>query len=142
MASTLELLESKAIETEPLDIVVPYTTPQLTQAALQRALEFTAGVASRIRILRMQRVPFPLQLQHSPVSVEILGEQIRKIAGAMEISEIEIYLTRDPAATLLRALEPRSILVLASKHRPWRTAQERLAKTCERKGYRTALVYI
>jgi len=141
MRSTRELLESTATSAEPLDIVVPFTTPQLTRIALTKAADLTAEIPSRIRVLRMQRVPFPLPLDHSPVSVEILREQVRKATSDVAPAEIVIYLTREPVETLLDSLEPRSILVIASKWRPWRTAQERLKRICERQGNHVALVY-
>ena len=142
MPSTWEILESKATDTEPLDIVVPYTTPELTREALRKAGELTAEIPSKIRVVRMQRVPFPLPLQHSPVSVDVLREQIGNIVSGLAATEISIYLTREPEETLLHSLEPRSILVIASKRRPWRTAQESLKRICERHGNRVALVYV
>lgn len=141
MPSARELLESVADDAEPLDIVVPYTTPELTRVALRKAAELTATTPATIRILRMQRVPFPLQLHEPPVSVEILREQVEKTASEAPAAEIAIYLTRDPAETLLQSLDRQSMLVIASKRRPWPTAQERLKRFCERHGNCVALVY-
>src|SRR6266516_73447 len=97
---------------EPLDIVVPYTTPQLTRLALKKAEELSTETPFRIRVLRMQNVPYPLDLSHPPVSLDVLREQTRQIAGELAASEITFYLTRDPQDTLLKALRTNSILVI------------------------------
>jgi hypothetical protein len=141
MALIMEQSESTVTGTEPVDIVVPYTTPQLTRLALKKAEELASEIPSRIRVLRMQRVPFPLDLRHPSVSVPILREQTRQAARGIQTAEITIYLTRDPVETLLKTLRADSVLVIASYRRPWRTAQERLKKLCERKGHQVALVY-
>ena len=141
MALIMEQHEITATGIEPLDIVVPYTTPYLTRLALKKAEELGSEIPANIRVLRMQRVPFPLDIHHSPVSLDTLREQTRQVARGIPTSEILIYLTRDPHETLLKALQPDSILVIASRKRWWRTSQERLKKLCEKNGYRVALVY-
>jgi hypothetical protein len=123
-----------------LDIVVPYTTPQLTRLALKKAEELASEIPSRIRILRMQRVPFPLDLRHPPVSLAILREQTRRVARGICTAEIMIYLTRDAEETLLKTLQPDSVLVIASHKRWWRTVEERLKRLCVRHGHQ-AMVY-
>ena len=141
MESITELDEAAAVDTNPLDIVVPYTTSELTRVALAKAAELSLEVPSRIRILRMQRVPFPLQLQNPPVSVEVLREQTEKVARGLRAAEIQIFLTRDAEETLLNNLRPESIVVIATRKRRWPTSEERLKKFCERNGRRVALVY-
>jgi hypothetical protein len=130
-----------AAETGLLDIVVPYTTPQLTRLALREAEALASKLPSRIRVLRMHAVPFPQELQYPPVALEILREQTRQVARGINASEIVLFLTRDPEETLLKILRPGSIVVIASKRRWWRTAQERLQRICERHGHQVALVY-
>jgi hypothetical protein len=126
---------------EPLDIVVPYTTPSLTRLALKRAEQLASEIPSRIRVLRMQQVPRPLELSHPAVSLDVIREQTRQTARGIAAEEIRIYLTRDPDETLLKALRPNSILVIGSKKRWWRTAGVRLRNLCEKKGFPVALVY-
>src|SRR5207245_6825859 len=58
--------------TDLLDIVVPDTTPRLTRLALKKAEELASEIPSRIRILRMQKVPFPVDLRQPTVSLPIL----------------------------------------------------------------------
>src|SRR4051812_6027488 len=124
MSTMMKQPEIRTGSVEPLDIVVPYTTPKLTRLALKKAEELASELPSRIRVLRMQRVPFPLEIQDSPVSLDVLREQTRQVARGIKASEIQIYLTRDPEETLIKTLQPDSILVIATKKRWWRTAQE------------------
>jgi hypothetical protein len=141
MALIMEQQDSTATGLEPLDIVVPYTTPHLTRLALKKAEELASEIPSKIRVLRMQRVPFPLDIHHSPVCLDTLREQTRQVTRGIPASEITIYLTRDPDETLIKTLHTDSILVIASHKRWWRTSQERLKKLCEKNGYQVALVY-
>src|SRR5438094_10151913 len=141
MQSTTEPYKAAGVDIEPLDIVVPYTTPELTRLALKQAAEPSLEVPSRIRIVRLQRVPYPLQLQNPPVSVDVLREQTAKIAHGLKASEILIYLTRNAEETLLKTLRPESIVVIASRKRRWPTSQEHLKNFCERHGRRVAFLY-
>jgi hypothetical protein len=124
-----------------IDIVVPYTTPRLTRLALREAEELALKLPSRIRLLRMHAVPFPQELRYPSVALDILREQTRKVARGIAAAEIVLFLTRDPEEALLKTLRPGSIIVIASKKRWWRTAQERLQKICERHGHQVALIY-
>ena len=137
----MEQQESTATGIDPLDIVVPYTTPHLTRLALKRAEALASEIPSKIRVLRMQRVPFPLDIHQSPVCLDTLREQTRQVTLGIPASEITIYLTRDPDETLIKSLHTNSILVIASRKRWWRTSQERLKNLCEKNGYPVALVY-
>jgi len=133
--------EKTVVGTATVDIVVPYTTPQLTRLAVREAEELAAKLPSRIRVLRLHGVPFPNDLRYPPVALDILREQARQVARGVKTSEITLVLTRDPEAALLKTLRPGSIVVIGTKKRWWPTAQERLARICERHGYQVALVY-
>jgi hypothetical protein len=138
---TVEESACTTAQTGLLDIVVPYTTPRLTRLALREAEELALKLPSRIRLLRMLAVPFPLDLRQPPVALDIVREQTRQVARGIPAEEIVLFLTRDPEETLLKTLRPGSIVVIASKKRWWRTAQERLQRICERHGHQVALVY-
>jgi hypothetical protein len=138
---TVEESVKPVAEAGLLDIVVPYTTPMLTRLALREAQELALKLPSRIRVLRMLTVPYPVDLRYPPVALAILREQTRQVARGIAAAEIMLFLTRDPEQTLLKTLRPGSIVVVASKKRWWRTAQERLQRLCERNGHQVALVY-
>jgi predicted site-specific integrase-resolvase len=63
------------------------------------------------------------------------------VARGIAATDILLLLTRDPEQTLLKIMHPGSIVVIASKKRWWRTAEERLQRICERKGHQVALIY-
>ena len=138
---TVKESASSAGEAGLLDIVVPYTTPWLTRRALREAQELASKLPSRIRLLRMLTVPYPLDLRYPPVAFDVLREQTRQVARGIAATDILLLLTRDPEQTLLKIMHPGSIVVIASKKRWWRTAEERLQRICERKGHQVALIY-
>jgi len=118
-----------------LDLVVPYTTPALTQTALRAAGRLGAGLDSAIRLVKVQVVPFPLDLRHSPVPVEFLEAQLEKFGVPSEIR-----LAREMEQGLRSTLRYKSLVVLASKKRPWRTRSERLAASLRHAGYTVVMV--
>jgi hypothetical protein len=122
-----------------LDLVVPFTTPRLTQAALNAANRLGAGLNAEIRLLRVQVVPFPLDLKHSPVPVDFLRRQLRTFSSALP-TRGEIRLARESEAGLVSALKKNSLVILASPRRPWRTRTERLALKLRRAGYTVVMV--
>jgi hypothetical protein len=125
-----------------LDLVVPYTTPELTQTALRAANRLGAGLDSAIRLVKVQVVPFPLDLRHSPVPLEFLEAQLKSLCGEAAGSGLtsEIRFAREVGQGLRGALRYKSMVVLASKKRPWRTRTERLADSLRHAGYTVIMV--
>jgi hypothetical protein len=124
-----------------LDLVVPFTTPRSTEKALEAARVLGAGLNSAIRLVRVQVVPFPLDLRFSPVPQEFLEAQLSRLSGgAPDIPvTIEIRLAREFESGLLGTLRFRSMVVLASRKRPWRTRTERLAASLRLAGHTVIL---
>ena len=129
-------LERHAAE---LDLVVPFTTPTLTRAALDVASHMGAGLNPTIRLIRVQVVPYPLQINQSPVYIEFLKEQMAKLSSGRQASA-EIRLARSMEDALLGTLGPESVVVLAAPKRPWKTRNERLAAALRRAGHTVILV--
>jgi hypothetical protein len=122
-----------------LDLVIPFTTPRLTRTALQAANRMGEGLQSAIRVLKIQVVPYPLQIDQSPVVLDFLKAQLRKLQSTLPV-RAEILMTRDFEPTLESALNQHSIVVLASPMRPWRTRTERLADRLRRSGHTVVMV--
>jgi len=122
-----------------LDLVVPFTTPELTRAALAAANRLGAGLSSTIRLLKIQLIPYPLDLRDSPVPVEFLEAQLRKLPSTMA-TDCEIRFARDFEDGLRGALNEDSVVLLATKRRFWKTATERLAASLRRSGFQVVLV--
>jgi hypothetical protein len=130
------------VATEPreLDLVVPFTTPELTRTALNEAGRLGAGLQAKIRLLRIEIVPYPLDPQYPPVQPEFLQEQMETFQSTLPI-ERNVLLARDFKPELCRRLRETSIVVLASRRRLWKTRTERLAAALRGAGRAVVLVY-
>jgi hypothetical protein len=122
-----------------LDLVIPFTTPRLTLAALHAANRLGAGLHAGIRLLKIQVVPYPLDVTESPVAVDFLRDQLRRFPSALPMKR-EIRFAREFEPGLRETLNENSLVVLASRKRPWRTRTERLAAELRRDGYTVVLV--
>ncbi len=123
-----------------LEIVVPFTTPELTRAAIQHAESLTCGLGAHIRLIRIEVTPYPLDLLRPPIPVSFLSEQLESIECAVPICP-EIKVARDFEAALLASLPPHSLTILSSKRRPWATYPERLARRIRWAGHDVILFY-
>ena len=127
-----------ARSTAPLDLVLPFTTPRLTESALRAAHRLGAGLDTVVRVVKVQVVPFPLDLRYSPVPVDFLEAQMRSLCG--ERDAMEIRLAREFEDGLRGTLRYRSMVVLATGKRPWKTRTERLAESLRHAGYTVVMV--
>jgi len=136
--AAFEVIEREAQSDGGLDLVVPFTTPALTQAALDAANQMGAGLNAAIRLIKVQVVPFPMDLNQSPVVLDFVREQMRHFRSELE-TEPEIRLAREQAPALIGTLKPNSVVVIAYRKRPWRTREERLAEQLWNAGYHAVL---
>ncbi|HEX4274975.1 MAG TPA: hypothetical protein VHZ74_06455 [Bryobacteraceae bacterium] len=122
-----------------LDLVVPVTTPDLTRAALDAANRMGMGLNATLRLIKIQVVPFPMDLSQSPVYLDFLKSQLQRYESELPVAG-EIRLARELEPGLLGTLSPNSIVVLATGKRLWRTRNERLAAALRRAGHKVVLV--
>lgn len=122
-----------------LDLVVPVTTPDLTRAALDAANRMGMGLNATLRLIKIQVVPFPMDLSQSPVYLNFLKSQLQRYESELPVAG-EIRLARELEPGLLGTLSPNSIVVLATGKRLWRTRNERLAAALRRAGHKVVLV--
>jgi hypothetical protein len=125
---------------ERIEIVVPFTRAELTQAALDQADQLIAKEDFEIRVIAVQIVPVPLPIDRPPVSSDHWKAAIGGLLCRAP-ARGEIYLVRDAADVWARFLKPRSVIVIASRKRPWRTQEERLARALRRYGHEVLLIY-
>ncbi|MBN9663839.1 MAG: hypothetical protein J0H49_36910 [Acidobacteria bacterium] len=134
---------ARAAETGPFradlhsfEIVVLFTTVRETLAALQAAGRLAQGVATAIRLLVPQVVPYPLPLDEPPVSS---GHLIREFQLVLEDSQLETRIDvrrcRDPWQTIHAALRPRSVLVIGGHRGWWPSGKFRLAARLRSAGH-------
>jgi hypothetical protein len=132
-----------------LDIVVPFTTRPLTRAALSAAGRLSAGLLPLIRMVRTQVVPFPLQLEAAPVSVDVLRRQLAPLAEEFG-ARLQVCFTRDTREGLLHVLSKDSLILIAALRRPrmwrllrwWPSREERLASWLRDHGYNVMLEFV
>ena len=135
LGSVIEQVQHEA----ELDLVVPFTTPELTKAALNAANRMGAGLNATLRLVKVQVVPFPLDLEQSPVYIDFLKDQLAQFRSEFPVAG-EVRMARELEAGLEGTLGRDSVVILATPKRPWRTRNERLAATLRRAGHRVVLV--
>jgi hypothetical protein len=122
-----------------LALVIPFTTPELTRAAINAASGLGAGLYLDIRLVKIEVVPYTLDLMRPPVAADFLKEQLRRFPSALPIKR-EIFFAREFEPGLRGALNENSVVILATRKRPWRTRTERLAAYLRRCGHTVVLV--
>jgi hypothetical protein len=134
-------LEGFGAETQQseLDLVIPFTTPELTRTAVEAANRMADGLNAKLRLIRIQLVPYPMDLRQSPVYLEFLKDQLAHFESALP-ARGEIRLAREFEPGLEGTLTPDSLIILATRKRPWRTRTESLAATLRRAGHKVVLV--
>ena len=74
--------------------MVPFTTPELTRVALDAANRMGAGLNATLRLVKVQVVPFPLDLEQSPVYIDFLKNQLAQFQSELPVAG-EIRLARE-----------------------------------------------
>lgn len=135
--SLLPEREAERTEAE-LDLVVPFTTPALTRAAIQAAEQLGGGLEASIRLVKLQLVPY--QVEESPIDIGFLQQQLAAYSSKLPIQAL-ILLTREVEAELMHLLRPESIVVLATQKSLFPTRTEWLARKVRQAGYRVVVVH-
>ena len=121
-----------------LEIVVLHTTTTATLRSLKTAGELAAGLAARIRLLVLEVVPYPLEVESPRVPIEFTQRRFRTVASGARIDTlIDIRLGRELHQVLDCALKPGSVVVL--ENGAWWTRQRRLARRLTRQGHHVIL---
>jgi len=126
-----------------LRIVVPYTTPELTQAALRSVALWTQNLEATVRLIGVHIVPYPCPLEKPDVDPDCLRNRLAAAAEGSAIPlQVQVVLARDTTEALRLLLVPETVIVLPTRRRWWRTAEERLARSLARAGHQVALVTV
>jgi hypothetical protein len=131
---------ASVVETR-LSIVVPFTTPELTKAALKHAGALSTGLNAAIRLIDAQIVPVQRPLNEPPVNREFSEERLRKIADEAGVPvQVEVVYTRDRIECLRRKVEAGSLIVITAGLPLWPTAEKKLARSLLTAGFDVVLV--
>jgi hypothetical protein len=126
--------------TEVLWVVVPYTTPELTRAALRHS-----GVCSdldvHVCLVDIQVVPFPCSLDHAPINKEYSQRRLERLLSESALpGEASVVYTRDWLQGFRRVLGPQSLIVIATTKRWWPTREQKLARALTKAGHQVMLL--
>ncbi len=126
-----------------LEVNVIFTSPEATRSALKAADRLAQGLDARIRFLVAQVVPLRSSLDSPPVSIPFTERRFMRMAlecrGDAGIG-VQVYLCRDRLQCLLRALRPRSLVIIGKSRRWWPTPERKLARVLQSSGHRVILV--
>lgn len=122
-----------------LDLVVPFTTPALTRAAIAAAERLSSGLSGHIRLLRIEVIPFPEDVRHPALRVDFVRKQLATFRSALPM-RAEVVLSREYDSQLENRLTPESVVVLASRFHYWPSRSWRLARRLRRAGHSVVLV--
>jgi hypothetical protein len=119
-----------------LEVLVIFTNPSGTLAALQMANRLAKRLDARLRLLLTYEVPYTLPLTKPAVPVGFLEGQLHALACKvpLEISA-HIFLCRDKRRTLKLILGPHSLVVIGGRKRWWPTEEQRLASLLKKGGH-------
>jgi len=128
------------VEPSILRLVIPFTTPELTAAALRHVVGCT-DLDVDIHVIDVEVVPFPCPLDQPPVNKEFAERRLQQL---MEDTGLEchaqVVYTRDRFEGFCRALERKSVVVLATKKRWWPTRESTLGRFLTRGGHQVMLL--
>ncbi len=118
------------------EIVVLHTHAKGTASALRMAASLGNGLYSRIRLIALRVVPFPLALNTPPVSASFTERAVARLAEDFpEVQRIDVLNCREEADALCCALHPVSIVLLGPPKHWWNRREARLSKALIRMGH-------
>jgi hypothetical protein len=126
-----------------IEIVIPFTEWAVTEAVMQRAAAFTARLNAKLMLVAVHAVPYPMSFGCPALVHAHLVEQLIDLASRCPLPvDPQVVLARSCAEGFRHALKPESTVLLGTRRRLWKTAEERLAAALVRDGHRVALVHV
>lgn len=126
-----------------LEVVVPYTGPETTAAALDRVSALTAGLNAHIVLIAVHTLPYPMPFVCPSRVHAFLVEELIELASRCQLAvEPRIVLARDRLEGFRYALKPASTVLVATRRHFWRTEEEKLAHSLARQGHKVALMHV
>jgi hypothetical protein len=123
-------------------VAIPYTTPELTAAALRHAAVCT-DLAVHVVLIDVQVVPFPCPLEQPPINREFSAKRLGDLFGQTELpGRCLVCYARDWVEGFRRTLDPESLVVLPTKKRWFRTREEKLAEALKKAGHQVMLLRV
>jgi hypothetical protein len=148
MRSNRQIAEHEIDQRHPSDIttnflwvVIPFTTPELTLAALRHAGVCT-DLNVHVSLVDIQVVPFSCPMDQPPINREFSEQRLRDLFAQTGLpGTTAVVYTRDWLEGYRQALEATSLVILATKKRWWRTREQKLARALQTAGHRVMLLH-
>jgi hypothetical protein len=126
-----------------LELVVPYTDPDLTRALLRKASALTSGLQARIALVAVHSVPFPADFHCQASTHAFLVDTLTSLAADCPLPvNPQVVLARSRQEGFRYALHPESTVLVGSPRHFWRTSEERLARMLASDGHKVALLHL
>ena len=124
------IIDSGKVQSEPdnssrehLSVVVPFTTPDLTRAALRHSTA-CKDLDVHIFLVDVQVVPFPCPLDQPLIDKEHAKRRLQGFLNDDGLSgDAAVLYSRDWLEAFRRLLGPHSLVVLATRKRWWPTRE-------------------
>lgn len=144
MQAKLEFLAPETgLETRPLDLVVPFTSPPLAAQALKAATQLAHGFETAVTLLAIHVLPYPAPLEcYQGVRNRLEADLAMVARSSPGPVRVKLVFARDREETFLHLLPEQSMVVIGTKSRWWRTREERFANKLAAGGHSVALVRV
>jgi hypothetical protein len=125
-----------------LEIVVPYTDPEVTAKVVKKAAALAIGLNAMLKLVAVYVAPYPADLTCPAAMEEHLTSRLSEIAGRTSLpSSVQIVVARDRDAGFRHVLRPESVVLMGSLRRLWRTREEKLARVLAFRGHHVSLLH-
>jgi hypothetical protein len=125
-----------------LEVVVPYTSPEMTEKVAERAAALSAGLNVLLKLVAVYVAPYPAELRCPAAMERHLTARLTELAERTSLpSCVDLVVSRDRAEGFRQVLPPGSAVLLGSRKRFWRTREEKLARELTRLGHHVLLIY-
>ena len=136
---SLELGGDRAV----MQIVVVHSRRSLTAAVLQRTGELLSGLNAGVLLVAVHAVPFPASFASATASHAHLVGELADLAGQCYLPVTSrIVMARYWEEGFRHLLREESTILVGTKKRLWRTAEEHLARTLAKDGHHVALLHV
>ena len=126
-----------------IELAILYTEASLTGAVLERAAALAAGLNARISLVAVHAAPYPLELGCPSATRAFLVERLVHLAGHCELPvTAQVIMARSQEEGFRHALPRKATVLIGSRKRLWRTAEERLARALVRDGRQVVLMHV
>jgi hypothetical protein len=125
-----------------LEVVVPYTSPEMTEKVAESAAALSAGLNVLLKLVAVYVAPYPAELRCPAAMERHLTARLTELAERTSLpSCVHLVVSRDRVEAFRQVLPPESAVLLGSRKRFWRTREEKLARELTRLGHHVLLIH-